>query len=455
VRILSTHRRGVALSCFVVLAASVAVATRLASHTAEEAVDRGPASSETRRSDDLRAPKERGLTSRFRDLGWRLDLRRQTSSYTVVTRDLDDDGWTDLLIGHHGHQADLLMNMPVDGETTGLSIVATFYDTIHERRDRHGCAIADVNLDGLDDIFCTKGAKSGTAKKWNELWMQSPSNVWTDRAGAYGVEDRWGRGRFPAFLHLNRDRYPDLFVGNDPRHDGRPSPNRTYLNVRGERFVEVRLGVSREFGNNCTDVADYDRDGRQDLLVCGQHRLFLFRQLPARFRSIGERVNLPLVRRPTAARFGHLNRDRRLDIVVITRESVAVRLQRADHTFGPTVAWRPLSNGHGVTVGDPDGDGDNDIYVVEGCVRRRNRDDVLLVNDGSGRHFLLRRMDRVRYGCGDTAATLDFDRDGMDEFVVLNGGGKDQPLDLDGPDQLLTMGDWGLRRRADDGGAGR
>ena len=26
--------------------------------------------------------------------------------------------------------------------------------------------------------------------------------------------------------------------------------------------------------------------------------------------------------------------------------------------------------------------------------------------------------------------------------TVLNGGGNDQPLDLDGPDQLLTLGDW-------------
>ena len=25
---------------------------------------------------------------------------------------------------------------------------------------------------------------------------------------------------------------------------------------------------------------------------------------------------------------------------------------------------------------------------------------------------------------------------------MLNGGGNQQPLDLDGPDQLLTLGDW-------------
>ena len=45
-------------------------------------------------------------------------------------------------------------------------------------------------------------------------------------------------------------------------------------------------------------------------------------------------------------------------------------------------------------------------------------------------------------GCGDTAEMLDFDRDGAMDIVVLNGGGKSQPLDLDGPDQLLTLGSW-------------
>jgi hypothetical protein len=38
----------------------------------------------------------------------------------------------------------------------------------------------------------------------------------------------------------------------------------------------------------------------------------------------------------------------------------------------------------------------------------------------------------------------DFDRDGLQDVVVLNGGGNAQPLDLDGPDQLLTMGGWQL-----------
>jgi hypothetical protein len=378
----------------------------------------------------------------FRDLGPLMGMRETTSSYTVVVRDVDDDGWDDLFIGHHGHLGELFMNEHSGQVSTGFSSVATFYDSIHQRRDRHGCTIDDVNLDGLDDIFCAKGARSGTSRKWNELWIQGPRNEWTDEAAAYGVEDHWGRGRFPAFMDLNHDEYPDLFIGNDiPRKDDRRTPDRTFINVRGERFKEVRLGVTREIGDTCTDVADYDEDGREDLLICGRHRMFLFRRLPKGFRDVRERMNLPWVK-ATAAKFADLDHDGDLDLVYVTLDRVEVRMQRADHTFGPVAASRPLLHGHGVAVGDPDGDRDADIYVVEGCVGRENQDDWLLVNDGSGRHFRLRRAGHVADGCGDTAAAVDMDRDGMDEFVVLNGGGKDQPLDLDGPDQVLTMGDW-------------
>lgn len=386
---------------------------------------------------------ERATAAGLRDVGRLLGLSPVKSSYTVVTRDIDDDGWADVFIGHHGAgPAELYMNENDGSRSLGLVRVATFKDTLHDRTDRHGCTIADVNLDGLDDIFCAKGARTGTAIKWNELWMQEPEGVWTDRAHAFGVEDIWGRGRFPRFMDLNHDRWPDLFIGNNiPRKDEHVTPNRTYINKRGRRFHQVKLGVTRQIGDTCTAVADYDRNGWQDLLVCGLHRLYLYRRVPGGFKEVTARVGLSTVE-PRAASFAHLNRDHRLDLVITTARQVQVRLQRPDHTFGPASARFKVQFGHGLTVGDPDGDGDDDIYVVEGCVGGVNMDDWLLVNAGGGQKFGMRRVARVSKGCGDTAATLDFDHDGLDDFVVLNGGGMDQPHILDGPDQLLTLGGW-------------
>jgi hypothetical protein len=70
----------------------------------------------------------------FRDLGPLLDFRQATSSYTVVVRDVDDDGWDDLFIDHHGHLAELFMNGHEGEVSTGFSSVATFFDSIHRRR---------------------------------------------------------------------------------------------------------------------------------------------------------------------------------------------------------------------------------------------------------------------------------------------------------------------------------
>jgi hypothetical protein len=105
-----------------------------------------------------------------------------------------------------------------------------------------------------------------------------------------------------------------------------------------------------------------------------------------------------------------------------------------------------MQHGHGLAIGDVNGDGAPDIYAVDGCADRVNEPDVLLLNDGTGRSWTQLPLPLLPAGelagCGDTAAMVDFDRDGEQDIVVLNGGGNDQPLDLDGPDQLLTLGSW-------------
>lgn len=79
---------------------------------------------------------------------------------------------------------------------------------------------------------------------------------------------------------------------------------------------------------------------------------------------------------------------------------------------------------------------------MQGCVDGVNVDDLVLLNDGTARIWQQHSTPGDVPGCGDVAATLDFDRDGAIEFVVMNGGGQGQPLSPVGPDQLLTMGDW-------------
>jgi VCBS repeat protein len=381
------------------------------------------------------SPAPAGPTLRIRDVGVDAGLDPQILSFGIQVRDYDDDGWDDLLLMHHSGPTQLMHNTGGGG----FELATRLVDTIHEKKDRHDCAWGDVNQDGMDDIYCTKGAHLGTAMKWNELWMQGPAGTYTDEAAAYGVTDRWGRGRLAAFIDLNHDAYPDLFVGNEyPRHDDKWSPDRTYLNVGGEFFTEVRMGLTREIGARCAQVLDVDGDGWDDLLLCGKIHLFVFLRKGGRFVQNASALGVA-PEGARSARIARLDVNDRLDLVVVRQGQLEIQHGRRDGTFGPVRDRWLLRNGTGLAVGDVDGIHGNDILAVQGCVDGVNQPDSLFVNRGSDRGWYRMRLTGDVIGCGDVAAAIDFDRDGKDDFVVMNGrpiqGGK-------GPDQLLTAGDW-------------
>jgi hypothetical protein len=372
----------------------------------------------------------------LREVGAEAGLDTEVFSFGVAPHDYDDDGWVDLLLMHHAGPAQVMHNE----RGAGFEVVATLRDTIHERNDRHGCAWGDVNQDDLDDIYCTKGAHKGTQEKWNELWIQGPAGVFTDQAAAFGVEDHWGRGRLAAFLDINHDAYPDLFVGNEyPRADGRWTPNRTFVNVSGKRFEETRMGITRELGAECVQVVDVDGDGDDDMIVCGHDELFVFLRRGGQFVQRAEELGVS-TDRARGVLVARLNGDDRLDIVIVRKHQVTIQRGNPDGTFGEPLEHWHLFEGTSVAVGDVDGVNGADVLVVQGCLDDGvNLADALLVNRGGGNGW-----DRVRIGgrvagCGDASASLDFDRDRMDDFIVMNG----RPLKFGkGPDQLWTAGDW-------------
>lgn len=368
---------------------------------------------------------------RARDVTRAAGLAGSIHSFGAVRADFDGDGWPDLFIGRHSEPGRLLLN---DRGTFDDAPRFSIPD-----RDRHGCDAADVDADGRVDLYCSIGASKGSALKANELWMAEPDGSYTDRAIEMLASDPLGRGRLAAFFDLDHDRYPDLFIADRPdRVDGLPSRHRVLGNVGGTRFrARSAAGFDAGSGASCLVTGDLDRDGWEDVVLCTRgyrpngYGIRILRNARGRLVDITASTRLPRARTLDAT-LADMDGDRRLDIVEVTRTQLRVHLRRGSRY---TLAYtRRLVDGAAVAAGDADGDGDQDLYVAQGSTTVQ-RPDQLLLNQGNGRSFKRLALPAVRSGAAESVTALDHDRNGLTDFLVLNGARSSKV----GPTQLIAL----------------
>ena len=315
-----------------------------------------------------------------------------TRTWSAAPSDFDRDGDQDVLIGYHSLEK-LWRN---EGDGTYVRVAETSWPA--GPIDRHNCVWADVDRNGLPDVFCATGRGLGNRVKTagfdNELWLQSEAGVFTDVGTEWGLGDPCGRGRDATFIDANGDVYPDLFVGNhvpraveDPCDEGTLPNERSklYINQGGARFRHAPLmwPYGAGAGTRCAEVLDFDGDGWDDLFACradGESpRLYRnqrgngFLDVTAR-HSLRTRINDAVVR--------NLRADRAPEIVTAGPGGFAYHHNR-DGRFAPATRIFTPGRGQGmaVAVGDADGDSDLDVYGMVGDGARGNPDDRILVNN--------------------------------------------------------------------------
>jgi hypothetical protein len=355
-------------------------------------------------------------------------LAEQTGTYGAVIADFDADGTDDVFIGRHGRRGRLALNR--DGvfvDNAGLKMPAI---------DRHGCTAADIDGSGLPDLYCAVGGRRGSGLKSNELWIDPGGEAPTQQAVEMGISDPTGRGRLSAFLEAEQQQDTNLVVTNSPvRVDGLPSIGRLYK-TRGDAAdfsTQTRPGFAPRLGALRVQDADFDGDGREDLLLVTGGA-----QAPARsgtrlYRN--SRRGLVDVTRSMGIRsFGEidselvdLNRDGKLDLVQLSPTKIRVSVLKSGKYR--KVWQRSLTHGKAVASGDVNGDGRGDLYIVRSN-GVRNSPDVVIINRNGGSAWSSVVIPQVYSGSGEDAYAIDHDGNGMDDFLILNGHNTRGPIQM-------------------------
>ncbi len=209
-----------------------------------------------------------------------LELEKPLCSYAAVFTDLDDDGWSDLIVANDAQPTNLFHNQGngtfrEEGEARGFA-----YDATGRPTAAMGLAVEDVDADGDFDVLRTNF--DGEA---NSLHVNDGKGHFVDRAEEFGLAEPsrnvlgWGCGFFDAdcdgdldLLVANGHVYPQAeLIGMhpflQPTHffEAKPGPT-------GKIFyslVDPCPGIEGSRAARALAFADVDDDGDVDVLATG------------------------------------------------------------------------------------------------------------------------------------------------------------------------------------------
>ncbi|MEZ6115662.1 MAG: VCBS repeat-containing protein [Pirellulaceae bacterium] len=319
------------------------------------------------------------------DCGWHIQgndvtlVRIQQFDLEVI-RTYERPVWSDVTLSAVGGTAAFQQQLQygldhwLDRMEQGVEILTTGYQ---------GIAVADVNNDGLEDVFVPQpgGVLSGLP---NRLFLQNADGTVRDVAAEYGV-DWLNESHSGLFVDLDNDGDQDLIVATSFGLVFTENINGRQLKARLTKLIPEAPPMSLA-------AADYDLDGQLDIYVCcyspRQSSQLLGRPLPYHDANNGGR-NLLL---------------RNLGNWSFQNVTIRSGLDQNNRRFSFAAVWEDFDN-----------DGDPDLYVANDYGRNN-----LFVNDGGQFRDVAESFAVEDISAGMSVAVGDANADGWFDIYVSN-----------------------------------
>ncbi|MDB4533749.1 VCBS repeat-containing protein, partial [Vicingaceae bacterium] len=236
-------------------------------------------------------------------------------------------------------------------------------------------AVADVNADGMDDLFI--GGAKGTA---GNLYMQSESGTFTLSNKSVLAKDRGSEDLGALFFDIDNDSDLDLYVasgGNDYDENDQAFQDRLYINDGKGSFTKAQGHLPKMLtSTKVVRCSDFDADGDLDLFIGGRlvpgkyptaPRSYLLENNEGKFIDVTEKYSQDLLNpgMVTGAEFNDVNGDGKIDLTLVGEWMGFTIFLNAGNTFEKQEV-KPETEGLWFSLIATDIDNDGDVDYVAG-----------------------------------------------------------------------------------------